>query len=430
MEIFALLWEIIVVIMEKCAYLCNEKEITMAKRDNSFYMVPHFSIIQSLCRACSSSNQEMIVYQISRLAEAYRKDGNEQEALALEKIIKNAANREMLNSSVVACSSYLKGETLTKKIIIPVDKETSVPLLEVYFPEDLPTEEPIFDRKIREAVESVILEWVNYDKLVKMNATPSRSCLVYGLPGTGKTHLAKWIARSVGLPIVSARLDGIVSSFLGTSSRNISNLFSFANRFKCVLLLDEFDAIAKLRDDPQEVGEVKRIVNTLLQNLDGRDEIGFTIGVTNHEQLLDPAIWRRFDVQIEIPKPSELIIPSLLTRFLEPLKYSEAETSFLSWCLQGCSGADILKMSNWLKRMSIIEEYQSESLLDLMRRYILLNTGRVSETVKDSITKTPDEIYNELKARMPDLKQKDIAGFFNMTPSSLCKLIQKTNKTD
>ena len=102
----------------------------------------------------------------------------------------------------------------------------------------------------------------------------------------------------------------------------------------CVLFLDEFDAIAKLRDDPQEVGEVKRIVNTLLQNLDGRDEIGFTIGVTNHEQLLDPAIWRRFDVQIEIPKPSELIIPSLLTRFLEPLKYSEAETSFLSWCLQ------------------------------------------------------------------------------------------------
>ena len=80
--------------------------------------------------------------------------------------------------------------------------------------------------------------------------------------------------------------------------------------------------------------------------------------------------------------------------------------------------------------MSIIEEYQSESLLDLMRRYILLNTGRVSETVKDSITKTPDEIYNELKSRMPDLKQKDIAGIFNMTPSSLCKLIQKTNKTD
>lgn len=231
------------------------------------------------------------------------------------------------------------------------------------------------------------------------------------------------------MPIVLAKLDGIVSSFLGTSSRNISNLFSFANRYKCILLLDEFDAIAKLRDDPQEVGEVKRIVNTLLQNLDGREDIGFTIGITNHEQLLDPAIWRRFDVQIEIPKPSEQIIPQLLTEFLYPLQYNYAEVSFLSWCLQGCSGADIQKMTNWLKRMSIIEEYKSDSLVDLMRRYILLNTGRISETVKGIISKSPDEIYATLKSALPELKQKDIAEIFNMTPSSLCKLIQKSSKS-
>ena len=88
-------------------------------------MAPHFSIIQSLCRALTSGDNEVVVHQIQRLADAYRKDGNEQEALALEKIISNSSNRELLNSSIISSSSYLKGETLTQKAIIPVDKETS-----------------------------------------------------------------------------------------------------------------------------------------------------------------------------------------------------------------------------------------------------------------------------------------------------------------
>ena len=81
------------------------------------------------------------------------------------------------------------------------------------------------------------------------------------------------------------KLDGLVSSFLGTTARNIGNLFAFANRHRCILLLDEFDAIAKVRDDPQEVGEIKRVVNALLQNLDTRRDVGFTIGITNHPKL-------------------------------------------------------------------------------------------------------------------------------------------------
>jgi SpoVK/Ycf46/Vps4 family AAA+-type ATPase len=306
-----------------------------------------------------------------------------------------------------------------------VDKETAAPILEVIFDNGLPQDEPLFNVQIKEAVDSVVLEWTNYGKLVKMNATPSRSCLIYGDPGTGKTHLAKWIAKRVGLPVVLAKLDGIVSSFLGTSSRNISNLFKFANRYKCVLLLDEFDAIAKLRDDPQEVGEVKRIVNTLLQCLDDREEVGFTIGVTNHEQLLDPAIWRRFDVQIEIPKPSEGMLPVLIKKFVKPLEYNEAEVQFLSWCLQGATGADVQKMANWLKRMSIIPEYKDQSLVRLMQRYVLLNTGRVSKMVKEALDKPLDEMVRNILNDNPTLKQKDLAEMFNLAPSSISKLKKK-----
>ena len=388
-------------------------------------MTPYFNIIQTLCRAAGSDDKENVEYNIQRLADAYRKDGHEKEAKTLERILKSLQQEKPMVAATISTSSALEGELLTPKTPVPVDKETSAAILEVIFDDSLPQEEPLFNDQIKEAVDSVVLEWANYTKLVKMNATPSRSCLIYGEPGTGKTHLAKWIAKRVGLPVVLAKLDGIVSSFLGTSSRNISNLFKFANRYKCVLLLDEFDAIAKLRDDPQEVGEVKRIVNTLLQCLDDRDEVGFTIGVTNHEQLLDPAIWRRFDVQIEIPKPSEKVVPVLVKKFLKPLEYTEAEVTFLSWCLQGGTGADVQKMANWLKRMSIIPEYKNQNLVRLMQRYVLLNTGRVSTMVKEALEKPLDEMVRNILNDNPTLKQKDLAEMFNLAPSSISKLKKK-----
>lgn len=388
-------------------------------------MVPYYNIIQTLCRAASSDDKENVEYNIQRLVDAYKKDGHEKEAKTLEKILKSSQKVKPMVAATISASSALEGEILTEKTPVPVDKETAAPILEVIFANGLPQDEPLFNDQIKEAVDSVVLEWTNYSKLVKMNATPSRSCLIYGDPGTGKTHLAKWIAKRVGLPVVLAKLDGIVSSFLGTSSRNISNLFKFANRYKCVLLLDEFDAIAKLRDDPQEVGEVKRIVNTLLQCLDDREEVGFTIGVTNHEQLLDPAIWRRFDVQIEIPKPSEGVLPVLIKKFVKPLEYNEAEVQFLSWCLQGATGADVQKMANWLKRMSIIPEYKDQSLVRLMQRYVLLNTGRVSKMVKEALDKPLDEMVRNILNDNPTLKQKDLAEMFNLAPSSISKLKKK-----
>lgn len=146
-----------------------------------------------------------------------------------------------------------------------------------------------------------------------------RTCLIYGPPGTGKTRLALWIAAQLDLPVVSARIDGLVSSFLGTTARNIGNLFAFANRYRCLLLLDEFDAVAKLRDDPQEVGEIKRVVNALLQNLDMRHDVGITVGITNHQRLLDPAVWRRFEVQLEMPRPDFDVRLEIAKSFMPPI---------------------------------------------------------------------------------------------------------------
>jgi hypothetical protein len=388
-------------------------------------MIKHFSIIQALCRSALANPNEAILHQVGRLKDSLEKDGHSKEAKFLEGLLSSSQSSINMSPSKIQKSLVMTGgEELTAKTSIPVDKETSTPLAEIFFPMDLPDEVPLFDGNIQLAIRSIVNEWMKFDQLLEIDATPASSCLIYGAPGTGKTHLAKWIAKQIGLPVVLARLEGLMSSYLGTTSRNIGNLFAFANRYKCVLLLDEFDAIAKLRNDPQEVGEVKRVVNTLLQSLDSRHEKGFTIGVTNHESLLDPAIWRRFDIQIEIPKPSPEVMIHLLKKFVNPLEFNESEVKFLAWCLEGSSGADAEMLSKWLKRAFVLEK--KSSIVDVMKQFALLNSGRVAAHKRNIMIHSVDDFIGMLLNDKSYLfKQKDIAPLFGMTPSSLSKQLSK-----
>jgi SpoVK/Ycf46/Vps4 family AAA+-type ATPase len=266
--------------------------------------------------------------------------------------------------------------------------------------------------------------------LAEIDAYPSRSCLIYGAPGTGKTHLALWMAQQMHMPIVLARLDGLMSSFLGTTSRNIGNLFRFASKYNCILLLDEFDAIAKLRNDPQEVGEIKRVVNTLLQNLDSRRDTGFTIGITNHEALLDPAVWRRFDIQMEIPKPSPNVMASILEKNLVPLRYDNKEIQFLTWCLDGGTGADSKTLVQWLKKSHVIDRDDKENLVGLLQRFALLNAGRVDKFKRNALAHSDETLIAALlKEDKFNFKQKDVASLMGITPSTMSKRIAKIKET-
>lgn len=122
-------------------------------------------------------------------------------------------------------------------------------------------------------------------------ATPL-SLLMYGPPGTGKNRIARFIAQELSLDLYVTRLDGLISSFLGSTLKNIRTLFDFAAKTPCILFLDEFDVIAKLRGDSQELGELKRVVNSFIQNLDNVGNQSIVVAATNHEELLDSAIWR------------------------------------------------------------------------------------------------------------------------------------------
>ena len=152
--------------------------------------------------------------------------------------------------------------------VLPVDEDSRFPLLERVKLKTLSEPAVVLSQDQWDTVNEFLSIAKSYAQADAHSFTTSLSFLMYGPPGTGKNRLARHIAQELGLELYLARLDGLISSFLGSTSKNIRALFDFAAKTPCVLFLDEFDAIAKLRGDSQELGELKRVVNSFIQNLD------------------------------------------------------------------------------------------------------------------------------------------------------------------
>jgi SpoVK/Ycf46/Vps4 family AAA+-type ATPase len=174
--------------------------------------------------------------------------------------------------------------------------------------------------------------------LQKHGYSPKTKLLFWGPPGCGKTITARYLAAELGLPLAVVRLDAIISSFLGDTASHLQKVFARANSTPMVLLLDEADALAKQRDDPNDVGELKRVVNSFLQGMDGfTSRRSILIAASNHQYLFDPALWRRFDDVIEFGLPDlpkrEAFIKYLLNgiRFEGGLRDAAAKMAPLSY---------------------------------------------------------------------------------------------------
>ncbi len=310
----------------------------------------YFAVVQSIIRSGLAGDADAFDKQVARLRNRLRKAGQTQEADTIDRLLKASRDEKDLTPSAVEVSrGLIVGETLTPEVNPPMDRETGARLCEIEFPNaDFPA--PIYGDVAGATIDSMLAEWANADKLKSVGVEPTRSLLIFGPPGSGKTLTARHIALRLGLPLIVARIDGLISSFLGTTARNIANLFDFANRYRCILLLDEFDALAKLRDDPQEIGEIKRVVNTLLQNLDARKDFGVTIAITNHDRLLDPAVWRRFETQLHIIEPEDNARAQMIERFMAPMSLSKNLLEIFSYCLVGQSGADLERLCSSVKR--------------------------------------------------------------------------------
>lgn len=243
-------------------------------------------------------------------------------------------------------------------------------LIKKYHP-DVTPEQVILNSSTKEKIKNLFREWEDIDRLSEHNLFPTNKLLFYGAPGTGKTLLANAIAQHLDFPLILVRLDELVSSFLGETGKNIRNIFDIASQESVVLFLDEIDTIAKFRSDEKELGELKRIVTVLLQNIDFFPEKSIVIGATNHEEILDKAIWRRFPLKIHFDLPDTESRKLLFKLFLKDTSH-DVDLDLLSRITEGLNGSDIFDIVRDATKHSVISKSNKVTNTLLARSYLTI----------------------------------------------------------
>jgi SpoVK/Ycf46/Vps4 family AAA+-type ATPase len=253
-----------------------------------------------------------------------------------------------------------RDQSNTRKLsVVPFERDKQLPLVEAVQPERRASD-LILDRPNQRLLLSLLGEFRQRDTLGAHGLRPRARLLFCGPPGCGKTLCAEVFAHEVKLPLLVASMDALVSSLLGETASNLRKIFDYAAAQPVVLLLDEFDAIARLRDDETLNGELRRVVNSLLLLIEKFRGQGYVIAATNHERQLDPAIWRRFDEVVFFEKPTTSEIVRLLA-----LKFKNFNCDFdgreMAKFLEGFSHADIERVCLNSIRRAVLSEQKSVS---------------------------------------------------------------------
>jgi SpoVK/Ycf46/Vps4 family AAA+-type ATPase len=303
-------------------------------------------------------------------------------------ILARDIEKMLLNGASTTASTKTLSLIGTHATDLPHDKERGAVLVEVIDPKRT-FESLILSQNIQRTLGTIIQENRKTDILRSYGLRPASKILFCGPPGCGKTIAAEAVAQALYLPLVLVRFDAIVSSYLGETAANLRKVFDFVRTRPMVALFDEFDAIGKSRTAEEEHGELKRVVNSFLQMLDGFRGETLIIAATNHQGLLDSALWRRFDEIVFFDRPNSEAIREVLLRNMKQLGLEQGiDFELLSRDLAGMSHADIERVALDAIKTSVLADKRPidaetlKSSAQNQRRRVSLTNNMTSEAEK------------------------------------------------
>jgi hypothetical protein len=320
--------------------------------------VQHLSEVLKILDGALKANASMASNYAGLLADKLEVDGERHQARQL---------RERLARTPIALVSAQDAGHGISLGQLPTDNESRLNTVDVSRPQ---TEE--IGLVLPDAIQGRLTEFLqcvrHHEQLARAGVAMANRMLIYGPPGTGKTQTARWLAAQLSLPMLTVRCDTLISSLLGQTSRNLRRVFDYAEQHPSILFLDEFDALASARGNERDVGELQRVVIALLQNIDALPNSTILVAATNHEQLLDAAVGRRFAFHLPMPFPDATLRQALWQKWLGSYAPVDIKWDELSALSEGTTGAVIEHVCMDAKRMAIFAGNQVVAENELYRR--------------------------------------------------------------
>jgi len=299
-------------------------------------------LIKQMFLSFNSEDNEAFINAAREYIEREKRKKHNIVAKDLEKALYNSKN---ITKSI---------ERFKNTLPIPRDTEKGFPLLEIQH-HNVNFDNLLISNEVKSQLEQIIREFKDSDILATYNLQYKRKILLCGKPGTGKTFSAQIISSVLGIPLLYIRFDSIISSYLGETAGNLRKVFDFVESGTWIVLFDEFDIIGKNRDDTHEHGEIKRVVNNFLQMLDNFKGDSIILAATNHQNMLDPAIWRRFDDVVYYDLPNEKLRYKLFEFYLKSIKKeTDIDLKQFAKLTKGLSPADIKMIAEEAMKLAII----------------------------------------------------------------------------